>query len=78
MTAEEFVSDDDEAPSTEEMENDWEDKLITDFLLSERLVDAVEDDEADEDYDPECPVKTAGDALRWTRHLKHHFLNKGL
>ena len=78
MTAEEFVSADDKAPATEEMKNNWEDNLITDFLLTERPVNAVEDDEADEDDEPECPVKTAGDVPKWMWHLKHYFLNKGL
>jgi len=79
MTAEEFVSaHDGETPATEEMENVWEDNPITDFLLTQRPVDAVEGEEADEDDDPECPVKTAGDDLKWTCHLKHYFLNKGL
>ena len=54
------------------------DNLITDFLLTERQVDAVEDDEADEDDDPDCPIKTAGEALKWTCHLKHYVFNKGL
>ena len=50
MTAEEFVSaNDDEVPATEEMENDWKDNPIMDFLLTERPVDAVED----EDDEPE-------------------------
>jgi len=43
-----------------------------DFLLTEKPVNAVENDE------PESPVKTAGDALKWMSHLKHYFLNKGL
>ena len=49
-----------------------------DFLLIERPVDAVEDDKANEDDEPECPVNTAGDAVKWTCHLTYYFLNKGL
>jgi len=26
----------------------------------------------------ECLIETAGDALKWTSHLKHYFLNNGL
>jgi len=46
--------------------------------VSERPVDAVKDDEADEDDEPEYPVNTAGDVLKRTCHLRHYFMNKGL
>ena len=66
---------DDEAPATEEKGNDWEDKLLTDFFLTEKPFSAVENDETDEDDKPECQAKTAGDAFKWMCFLKHYFLN---
>lgn len=83
MSAEEFTNADDEAPSTEELDNDWEDRLIQDFVIGDRTTDNCDESNHEaldivQDREPECSIKNTSDALQWANQLKLFVLNKGL
>ena len=80
MTAEEFISTDEEVSATEELGDNWEKELVDDFISSQN----PEEDEEQEEEEPEdkeeeeCLIKDLAEALKMSRHLKLFSMKKGL